>query len=673
MTLPRPCPTWALVIGLVVLLPRPAATETYWYPLSRAELAEAAPRVQKDADAEALFWDVHVEDRDFLHLMTSAEVWHYLRIKIFTERGKEEQSTVSLPYGGSVEIADVEGRTVKPDGSVVELQRQDVFDRVILSGRGLRIRAKSFVMPAVEPGDIIEYRWREVRHRQLSVGARYDFQRDIPTRIVTYHFRPLRIDGKPATLRTKMFNASIGPPVADFDGFQCVSMPNVPAFREEAATPPEGELKPWMLVFYDKIQRTGAAFWEEYGRDVHEEVAPLLKTTTALKREAARIVGDATRDEDKLRRLYDFCHTEIRNISADPSGLTEAEQRRLANDEEPPVTLRKRMGTAESVNLLFAALARAADFDVCIALVGDRSEEFFDPARENRYFLRSRDVAVRYDNTWTLHDPGSPYLPFGRLIWEEEGQKALVTDSEVPFFVDVPATPADSSRLTRTAALRLSEDGTLEGEARFEYTGHLAIREKRARDGESPAEAEDAVRAIVERWVGPATVSAIRVENAAHPAAPISYHCRLRVPGYAQTAGRRVLVAPAVFQHAAAPAFPEAERKHPISLDYARSEFDSVHIALPEGTTWEQLPDPVSIELTGEGAYTFAVQADSAGGLVCRRALSLGRLHVPASAYRTVKGEHDRIHEEDTRVFALRTRAAGTEPAGAGGQSREGR
>ena len=57
------------------------------------------PRVEKDAGPEALFWRVYVLDeiqgsdpRSVLH--------HYVRIKIFNERGKEQQGPIDIPYFG---------------------------------------------------------------------------------------------------------------------------------------------------------------------------------------------------------------------------------------------------------------------------------------------------------------------------------------------------------------------------------------------------------------------------------------------------------------------------------------------------------------------------------------------------------------------------------------------
>jgi hypothetical protein len=75
-----------------------SASSDDWRAVDPADLALKTSTVEKDADAEALFWEVRLDD--------SAEdliLNHYIRIKIFTERGKETQSKVQIPFGKFLE------------------------------------------------------------------------------------------------------------------------------------------------------------------------------------------------------------------------------------------------------------------------------------------------------------------------------------------------------------------------------------------------------------------------------------------------------------------------------------------------------------------------------------------------------------------------------------------
>ena len=120
---------------LTALLPLPASAGDDWKPIDPAELALKAPVVEKDADAEALFWEVRVADEvdgDSPRTVLS----HYVRIKIFTERGRESQSKIDIPFMNNWSVKDIAARTIKPDGTIVEIKKSDILERTIVKEGG---------------------------------------------------------------------------------------------------------------------------------------------------------------------------------------------------------------------------------------------------------------------------------------------------------------------------------------------------------------------------------------------------------------------------------------------------------------------------------------------------------------------------------------------------------
>src|SRR6266566_69820 len=282
-----------------------------WRPIDPADLALKTPVVEKDADAEALFWEVRVADE--IQTGSARKVLnHYIRIKIFTERGRESQSRIDIPYLGGVSIKDIAARTIKPDGSIVEIKKEDVLERTIVKTGGLKLKAKSFAMPGVEPGAIIEYRWKEVWD-DISVYDRFELQRDIPVQVVRYFIKPAHFDTfKTVGMNAKTFHCDTTPFVKEKDGFYMTSISNVPAFREEARMPPEDEVKAWMLTWYtDEGNMPPEKYWPKFGREKYEEYKANLKVSDDVRSAAAAAVGDATTPEQKLARLYEFCQTKI--------------------------------------------------------------------------------------------------------------------------------------------------------------------------------------------------------------------------------------------------------------------------------------------------------------------------------------------------------------------------
>src|SRR5687767_6524359 len=103
------------------------AQDRDWRPISPAELSGKAPVVEPDADAEAIFWEVRVDDSSVSELALR----HYVRVKVFTEKGREQFSRHDVVFTKGTKVKDVEARVTKPDGSTVFLNKEDVKEREI--------------------------------------------------------------------------------------------------------------------------------------------------------------------------------------------------------------------------------------------------------------------------------------------------------------------------------------------------------------------------------------------------------------------------------------------------------------------------------------------------------------------------------------------------------------
>jgi len=78
-----------LFLGLAMLeAAAPDACAEDWKPIGPAQLRLQTPVVEKGADAEAIFWEAHVQD-EFDGYTFNTVLRHYIRIKIFTERGRD--------------------------------------------------------------------------------------------------------------------------------------------------------------------------------------------------------------------------------------------------------------------------------------------------------------------------------------------------------------------------------------------------------------------------------------------------------------------------------------------------------------------------------------------------------------------------------------------------------
>jgi len=316
------------------------------------------------------------------------------------------------------------------------------------------------------------------------------------------------------------------------------------------------------------------------------------------------------------------------------------------------------MGTGRDIHLLFAALATSAGFEARPAALSDRSDTFFDAGFPDDYFMIARDVAVQVNGEWRFFDPAQPFVPYGMLRWQEEGIAALVSDPKDPVFVNTPMSPAAKSAESRTATLKLSEDGTLEGDVRIEYTGHLAAYHKEYNDEDSPDKREETLKERVKGRMSTAELSNIQIENVTDRIKPFVYAYHIRVPGYAQRTGKRLFLQPAFFQMGVSPLFTTSTRKFPIYFHYPWSEQDSITVELPAGYQLDSADAPGALNAGGVSQYDVKISISSDGRkLTYKRSFSFGGGGVilfKPELYGPLKELFDAVHKSDAHTLTLK-------------------
>ena len=626
------------------------AGDNEWREVTATERQMTAPKVEADADAEAIFWEVRVDDSSANLVMK-----HYVRVKIFTERGREKFSKIDIPFLKGMKIKNIAARVIKPDGSVVEITKADVFEREIAKTKDIKVKAKSFAVPNIEPGVIVEYRYEQVLPGAVAEDMRMEFQRDIPIQNSTYYFKPL------TGARYLSFNMNDNKFVKDKGGFYRATMENVPAIKEETLMPPEDEVKSWMLLYYPRdLKETSGDFWSRYGGYLAYswDIKDTLKPSKDLKQAAEQIAGGASSPDEKIAKIYEFSKMKIKNLTFDPQ-MTDEEREKYKPNKSTGDTYRKMQGTSAEINELFASLATALGFEARLAFGGDRSEKFFNPRQAHESFIHFSAIAVKVNNQWRYYDPGSLFTSYGMLPWYEEGTAVLLLGYKDYITTEIPLSEANKSVSKRTGKFKLLEDGTLEGTVKIEHTGHLAYRYKINNYDESSVKREENLKSEIMERLSTAEISNISIENVSDPDKPFVYQFKVRVPNYAQKTGKRLFLQPGFFEYGKKPEFSTATRKYDIAFSFPWSEQDDIEIELPKGFELDNAENPgevadpqrisslkVFIGVDKEATFMkYNRQFYFGGG---------GNILFPVGAYQPLKNLFDAFNKTDAHTITLR-------------------
>lgn len=642
------------------------AQDKDWRPIQPGELSAKTPLVEPDADAEALFWEVRIDDSSSDDLALR----HYVRVKIFTERGREKYSKFDIPFTKNMKIRDLAARVVRADGSSIEVTEKDIFEREIVKAGGIKIKAKSFAVPNIEPGVIVEYRYRETVNDAGAKGMRLAFQRDIPVQHLAYYYKPYNSQEP----RYQSYNFTDTRFVKDQKGFWLASRKNVPSFREEPRMPPEDMVRPWMLLTGANINISRASafsitytikdpsnpgrYWSSVAADYIPLVKFMTKSSGEIKKVAGEITAGATTPEEKLRKIYDFTQTQIKNTAFDTT-LTDEDRRKLPKVDSLTDVLKRRAGSSQYVDMLFGALATAAGFEARLALTGNRSEMFFHPDMTNENLLHPAAIAVKVGEKWEYFNPGMSFVPQGMLVWYEESTWALLIGEKDLAWDQTPLSSHEKSEARRTGTFRLSEDGTLEGDVKIEYVGHPAISYRMENYDESANKREENLKEELKTRLSTAEISDVKIENVTEASKPLIHSYRVTIPAYSQKTGKRLFLQPGFFEYGAEALFSSAERKYNIFFRYPWSETDKITFQLPAGFELDNADTPAP--LTDAQKISFLqikMGMDTAKNiLIYDRKFYFGggnNTLFPAASYPAVKALFDGFQKAETHTVTLR-------------------
>ncbi len=662
-----------IAVGAVVIGATPAAQGApKWDPIDPADLAATESTSSPGADVEILF-ERHTLEQDSSRPMfasaldpdrSEASTEAYVRVKIYTAKGVQDRGKLSIPSYGSSRVREVVGRVVKPDGTVHELQKEDIHESTVWKSKVTKQRVTRLAFPNLAPGDIVEYKWRHAGQGG-GHGGWYFMQQEMPVR--QFQFRVASVSEQ-----TFVGWMNCGEVEQSRRGGLSITARNLPAFEEEDYMPPDREFRSWLYMIQTWKETDAKEIWKTLTRYYAEEYSSSTAPFGAVKEKAREIVGDATSDEEKLRRLYEFCQREITNFSFfDTKELqAEREKSRSADDQSPKATLARKYGWTHEINVLFASLARAVGFEVRMAMNAGIHELLNVRTAHGWAFMNRRQVAVKVGDSWRFFCPGNYLAPFSMLGWKDEGATAVLcgkNDREL-MFVRMPNSAAADSRAVRRGTFSLSSDGTLEGEVEISWTGHLAGVRKGEYWGESQEEIDKDFREDINKRLPDAEITELAWENLVSQAQPLKARYHVVVPGYAERVGKRLLVRPGYFETGSAGIFTAENRKYPIAFPFAWQESDEITMQLPEGFELDKptAPTPVG-KIEGEFGSTYTIKFQKkARTLVYAREFSVGAsgaLMFQAQSYPVIKGIFEGIHQSDTHALMIKPATAVADPA----------
>jgi hypothetical protein len=255
-------------------------------------------------------------------------------------------------------------------------------------------------------------------------------------------------------------------------------------------------------------------------------------------------------------------------------------------------------------------------------------------------------------------DPGTIYCPFGLLPWERTAVKGLLLDKDGGSFIELPLPKPDDAIIKRTANLKLSLDGSLEGEVKVAFTGREALQRRlEGYDEDATARKKDIEDEIKAGLPGNAQLTFEPITSWDKTEEPLEVTAKVSMPAFAAHAGRRAMMALGIFEYNDRALFDSEKRTWPVYFHYPSREIDDVTITLPPEIQVESLP---AARHVGGGVALYEISAEQQPSTIhLKRDLQMGGIIFPTDVYPALRSFYAQVHAGDQDKMVLRAMPLG--------------
>jgi hypothetical protein len=620
-------------------------------PISSEELNIKSEPLAPGAPAIILFRQVDRDDSG-----NTAHENNYVRIKILKEEGRK-YADIEIPFfkGTGNNIVRIGARTIGPDGSIVNFDGK-VFEKSIAKAKGLKYMAKTFTLPAVQVGSVIEYYYTIDLSEHYIYDSHWILNDELFTKSARFSLKPYTSPYARIAVRWVWHGLPPGTesPKEGPDHVIRLQVSNMAAFQTEDYMPPENEVKARVdFIYGTDFEKDVNVFWKKKGKALDDAVEGFINKRKPMEQAVAQIVEPGDAPEVKLQKIYARVQ-QIRNTSYEVRKTEQEEKRSKEKDASNVEDVWKRgYGNGVQITWLFLALARAAGFEAYGVMASDRRNYFFSPNTMDANQLDTNVVLIKMNGKDMYFDPGAAFTPFALLDWSETGVQGLRLNKDGGDWVRTVLPLASESRIERKADLSLSEDGDLKGKLIIMFTGLEAMDRRREERNEDISDRKKYLEDEAQGYVPiGCEVDLTNEPDWSGSSGPLVAEYDLKIPGWVSGTGRRAMLPIGLFSATERHVFDHANRVQPIYFRFPSEKLDDVTITLPLG--WEVGSIPAPKQQSAGKVILYSLKTEYEKGTIhLSRKLSMDVLLLDVRAYPALRDFFQIVRTSDDAQVVL--------------------
>lgn len=624
-------------------------------------LKETQSPTDEFANAEVLYEKGEVR-------FTVYNKWRYefeviRRVKIYTKEGFDA-ATVKIPYyvgesnSDREEIYGLKGYVYfLEDGEIKKekLSKKDVFD-VDMSSQW---KAKTFTLPNIKEGAIIEYSYTEISPH-INNLPEWVFQNEYQTRYSEYVTKvPVEYLG--FNLRSKGYIPFETIRNQDNDYLQVARKrestkvqknihyaENIPKVENESFIknikdylPAVGyELSSYRSDTYGAFERISKS-WEDVVKTLSDSDSfkKELNRTNYFKDDLETLLGGLSSPKEKMHAIYSFVKNKM---------TWNDEQRRYTSDKLSKI-YEANVGNSADINLILTAMLREANLNanpVLSSTVSNGLALFPSLSGLNYVFthVNINDEIFLLDATEKFAEPN--ILPGRVMNW----QGIVMIDDG---YVMLDLMPKSKSLKKYQVQANLNEGGKIEGMCRMISFDHFGMRGRKKIHKKSTSELTENYESRF-KFNG---ISEVSFSNFEDSSKPLMEGFKFSSDGdFVEKIGDKIYVSPMMFMKTNENPFKKEKRIYPVDFSYPQNIEYFISLAVPEGYTIDYLPESTAMNLNGKDLNLVYLIEESMGRINIKVSFDINTTFYLPEAYSSIRQFYiDLITKENEKIVLVKS------------------
>ena len=565
--------------------------------------------------------------------------------KIFNERGRD-LANVHLAYNSAFEKIEIlRARTIKSDGTVINVDRDEIREVSPYAGYAMysSVKAKVMIMPAIEDDCIIDYQYKISGKKTIMpphFWMAWYFQSGEPTMLSRFTLEA------PAdrSFGSTSYVTKVDPKVTRSNDGKTATYVwegrNYGEILPEPFMPPLSEICPW-------FELSSVGSWDDVAAWYWKLVERQLKPTPEIQAAVKGLTQGKETDADKARVIYYWVEDKIRYVGLEfgagayePHSAKEVFNNRYGDCKDQATLL---------VTMLKAAGIKAYPVLVSTGFKGKTGERLPSPG------IFDHAIAVaEIDGKYAWMDSTAEVCTFGDLPEADRGRELLIIKNGKGEFMETPEYTAGENSTSQTVKIKLNDKGGINASVAWEAEGSDELATRGTYKYAKPSSIKEGFEATVAAISPDATLTDYTVSDPTQRDEPVKVSYDFEADGWANRTTKFLIFRPSLYQAVlSSTPFSKPDRKFDVCFAGISMNSSETEITLPEGFNVEEIPANVSLKLdfaTYNIVYTLE-------GNVLKISEKLVRqdARIPVDRYQEVRKFYQDVIQAQKQQVVMRT------------------